>query len=226
MKKLLDKLYKQAERDNINNIIKLHKKYATGNIENFLDNGCWDGKNTFAYNVKAENIYGTDVVMFQNIDSRIKFKIWDSNNSILDFPDNYFDLITSNQVIEHLSDIDNYFENISRVLKKNGIFIVSSNNLSSWHNIFALSAGFMPFDLQSFSRKTASSGNPLGIHNNEPVDPVMCHKTIYTAKGIGALGENYGLYYLENLTAGYYPFNVLANIDKTHSAFFAIAFKK
>lgn len=44
------------------------------------------------------------------------------------FNDNQFDIVACFDVIEHLLDIENVFKEVFRVLKKDGIFVVSSQN--------------------------------------------------------------------------------------------------
>jgi SAM-dependent methyltransferase len=219
-------MYINAEDDNMNNIIALYEKFMP-KPDRFLDTWCWDGLNTKRYGVPAKSIHWTDVILSPSLEmENLQFLEWNSNTDRVWYEDNSFDLIISNQVIEHLTEIDNYFTEISRILKKWGIFIVSSNNLSSWHNIFALMLWWIPFDLQNFSITSASTGNPLWIHNGEWVHFAMRHKTIYVPRAIKELWERYGMVYLENKWAWYYPFNYLAKFDARHSAFFAIAFQK
>ena len=44
----------------------------------------------------------------------------DKINDRIDFPDNYFDLVSMLAVIEHLPDVRNMLEEIQRVLKPGG----------------------------------------------------------------------------------------------------------
>jgi 2-polyprenyl-3-methyl-5-hydroxy-6-metoxy-1,4-benzoquinol methylase len=55
---------------------------------------------------------------------------WNIENS-------FFDLVHANQVIEHVSDVDHFAGEIFRVLRPGGKIIISTENASSWHNIFA-----------------------------------------------------------------------------------------
>ena len=150
LKSILADMYISAEEDNMKNIISLHNKYKPSPWY-FLDTGCWDGLNTQKYGVSAVHIHGTDLSQSPSLQMpELNFMIWDSNSDKAWYADNFFDLIISNQVIEHLTEIDNYMAEVSRILRKWWIFIVSSNNLSSWHNIVALVMGWTPFDLQNF----------------------------------------------------------------------------
>ena len=55
----------------------------------------------------------------------------------LPFSDDSFDLITANMVVEHLSDPETQFREISRVLKPNGVFIFHTPNASGYFTVLA-----------------------------------------------------------------------------------------
>ena len=59
--------------------------------------------------------------------------------------DNSVDVVVSDQVIEHLTDVvDNFVKEIFRILKPEGYAVISTENLSSWNNLFALLFGYGP----------------------------------------------------------------------------------
>lgn len=72
----------------------------------------------------------------------------DVNTEMFPFPDQYFDLVTSFGVIEHLVYYDNLIREAYRVLKKNGFFILSMPNLGSYINRVALLLGYQPRDVE------------------------------------------------------------------------------
>lgn len=51
----------------------------------------------------------------------------------LPFPDNTFDLVTMNQVLEHVQDIQRVLEEALRVLKPNGVLLFSTPNYLSFY---------------------------------------------------------------------------------------------
>jgi SAM-dependent methyltransferase len=62
----------------------------------------------------------------------------------LPYEDEFFDVVIANQVLEHTKEIFFIFSEVSRVLKKGGIFVVGVPNLASLHNRVALLFGLQP----------------------------------------------------------------------------------
>ena len=62
----------------------------------------------------------------------------------LPFSDEFFDIVLSNQVIEHTKELFWIFSEIARVLKKEGLAVIGCPNLGSWHNRVALLFGRQP----------------------------------------------------------------------------------
>ena len=75
--------------------------------------------------------------------------------------------MVSNQVIEHLADTDVFVAEIARVLEPGGYAVISTENLASWHNVFALVFGWQPFSLTNVSATCMGLGNPLAVHRAE-----------------------------------------------------------
>jgi SAM-dependent methyltransferase len=68
----------------------------------------------------------------------------DIENDALPFADEYFDVVIANQILEHTKEIFFIFSEVSRVLKKGGIFVIGVPNLASLHNRIALLFGLQP----------------------------------------------------------------------------------
>lgn len=114
----------------------------------------------------------------------VNFRSVDLNGPI-PWPDNSVDLIIADQLIEHLVEVDNFLEEIYRILKKGGRFIVGTENLAHPRNIFSLALGYVPMNV-SYS-KQANIGNPfIPIIEASNQDPYMCHHKVFTT---GALLE-------------------------------------
>jgi len=145
------------------------------------------------------------------------------------YKSDFFDCIVSNQVIEHLSHLDHFLSEASRVLKPGGILITSTNNLSSWHNIFALILGWAPFDLANSSIRILGLGNPWSIHygKSDIRGSSWTHKCVYTSHWLRVWLDLYGLETIKIMGAGYYP--LPATIGKwfpLHSAFITLISQK
>ena len=65
-------------------------------------------------------------------------------SSGLDFGDESFDAVICGEVIEHVIDTDRLVSEIKRVLKPNGIMILTTPNLAYFVNRFMLLAGLQP----------------------------------------------------------------------------------
>ena len=232
MKDYFQNLYLSAERLNTANIVQALT--ITGPHANFLDVGCWDGNNTeiWAKAAKAKAVFGIEPVRAAGqkaVKKNIKVLFvkadrerWPLNNSSMD-------CIVTNQVVEHLSDIDFFLKESSRVLKKNGYLVVSTNNLSSWHNIFALLFGWAPFDLSNASEIKSGLGNPLAIHRykDNQWGKSWTHKCIYTSKWFSDWCLLYGLKLHSQYGSGYYPLPAgVGNMNKTHCALMTLVFQK
>lgn len=219
-----------AYKLNKNNIIKLLEKNSNAK---FLDLGCDDGAWTMklAKIIDTKNVFGYEIVKKAAEKAKsmgVKVKIGDLNSKLL-YGDNTFDIIHANQVIEHLNNTDLFLDEIYRILKPNGYAIISTENLSSWHNIFALVLGYMPFSLTNISSKTGAIGNPLAPHYGKKVWNVDSwqHQRIFTIRGLKDLSKISGFNVKKILTSGYYPFgNIFSKIDPSHSAFIAIKISK
>lgn len=81
----------------------------------------------------AKKVYGVDIsekaIEYSKeyfCDKNLIFKCGDATN--LGFQDNMFDVIVSFETVEHIMNYHEYLEEIMRVLKLNGIFIVSTPN--------------------------------------------------------------------------------------------------
>ncbi len=69
----------------------------------------------------------------------------------LPFDNETVDIVIANQVLEHCKEIFWIFHEVSRVLKKDGIFIVGVPNLASFHNRALLLAGRQPTPIKTAS---------------------------------------------------------------------------
>jgi SAM-dependent methyltransferase len=144
----------------------------------------------------------------------------------LPYEDNSFDVVMSNQVIEHLADTDTFVREIRRILRPGGIAVVSTENLAAWHNVISLLFGWLPFSLTNISEVQKGIGNPLGLHRGEPGES-RGHLRVLTVRGLRELFEIHGLHVDSVVGAGYFPLpRALARVDPRHAVFLTIRARK
>lgn len=100
-----------------------------------LDQACGEGVwlNQFAKFTDPKNVYGFDIdpesieiALKQTSIPKDNLKVCAAEN--LDFPSNYFDIVFSNEVLEHVNDDKKSVEEVMRVLKPGGQFIFFTPN--------------------------------------------------------------------------------------------------
>jgi ubiquinone/menaquinone biosynthesis C-methylase UbiE len=116
-----------------------------------IDLGC--GSGTFSSLVKqkicCEKIWGVDLHDGGLDMARQKGVLVTKSDLNIRLPleMNSFDVVVSNQVIEHLFYPIRFMKEIYRILKPGGYAVVSTENLASWDNIAALIFGNTPFSM-------------------------------------------------------------------------------
>lgn len=137
-------------------------------------------------------------------------------------------MVHANQVIEHVADVDHFAQEVYRILKPGGHAIISTENASSWHNIFALLLGWQMFSLTNMSGKGGGIGNPFALHRGTAHEfKSWTHKTIFSLRGLSEFFGMHGFEVIKSTGAGYYPFPaLLGSLDKKHSHFITILIRK
>lgn len=124
----------------INNLDIKHKK--------ILDIGCFDG--TFLSLIKNRNnkFYGLDASDYafkQSVKKKITVKqFFFDDITKIPFKQSSFDLINAGEIIEHIYDTDFFLEEIRRLLKKDGLLLISTPNLASLGRRVLLLLGINP----------------------------------------------------------------------------------
>jgi 2-polyprenyl-3-methyl-5-hydroxy-6-metoxy-1,4-benzoquinol methylase len=114
-----------------------------------LDIGCGSGEITLLIKqaMNPKEVYGIDIsdqAIALACPKGIKaFKV-DISSSKFPFSDGFFDVIVAGEVVEHLFDPDFFFDEVFRILKPQGVFILTTPNLAAWYNRIALLFGFQP----------------------------------------------------------------------------------
>lgn len=129
-----------------------------------LDIGCYDGgvgmilKNKFG---KKCQIYGVDSApnsVKMALKNGLKAKLNDITKGI-NFESNMFDYVFAGEIIEHLYDTDFFLEEIKRVLKPNGILIITTPNFISFGRRIYYLFGKGAFMEQSFTLPDRAAGH-------------------------------------------------------------------
>ena len=158
---------------------------------NLLDLGCSDGSLTLGiknlFNLNLEKIFGLEYD-----DKRVKlarerginsFQL-DLNKDKIPFEDNELDLITANQVLEHIFELENLLSEVHRVLSPKGFFVLGTPNLAALHERLSLLFGYNP--------STWHTANiQIGLLRGKPTNHRE-HVNGFTIKGLRYLLEYYG----------------------------------
>jgi ubiquinone/menaquinone biosynthesis C-methylase UbiE len=218
-------MFENAMTLNKENILELLRPDPEARL---LDLGCDNGNWTMALGnqLKSKHLFGIEIVD-ERANQAQKQGIDVTNSNLeqgISFQDDSFDVVHANQVIEHVSNIDLFLTEINRVLKPDGYAIISTENGSSWHNIFASLMGWQIFSLTNCTRKLSGIGNPLAIHRNESgALQSWTHKVIFNYRGLKELFEVFEFIDIEILGAGYYPFPAsMGKWDPRHSHFLTL----
>ncbi len=211
------------------NLANIESMLATRPGGILLDLGCDDGANTtrFAAAARAAETHGLELIEERAelaAGRGVQVRIGDLDQRF-PFDDRSFDVVVSNQVIEHLCDTDNFVRESYRVLRPGGLAVVSTENLASWHNIGALMFGWQPFSLTNVSDRRLGIGNPLAIHRGEQLTLASWqHMRVFAYRGLQELYEAHGFIVERISGAGYYPLPAwLARADGRHAAFLTMS---
>jgi hypothetical protein len=115
------------------------------------------------------------------------------------------------------------------VLRPGGLACISTNNLSSWHNVISLGLGMQPMPMHVSDEIIV--GNPLNPeHRWGHRDVGRTHLRLFTARALSELAGYHGLALERLTTVGYYPLppmlaRVAARVDPLHGAFLVGIFR-
>jgi SAM-dependent methyltransferase len=209
-----------SNKPRIDRLIKIFSIFKQ-DIGRFLDIGCGDG--AIALLLKsachATEVYGleqNDEYASVARQKGIVTYTLDVDKNQYPFPNDYFDAVFAGEVLEHLNDPDHFFEEIHRILRKRGIFVLTTPNLAAWHNRVALMLAFQPFGIDN-SWRHANAGKMYSFSHDKSsqaeykigtkiVPPNNRHQKLYTRRALKSILELDGF---EILQCGGYPYPVL-----------------
>ncbi|MBV9277717.1 MAG: class I SAM-dependent methyltransferase [Candidatus Eremiobacteraeota bacterium] len=230
VRRMLGRMFERAISANERSIVMLAAHAANGRAALTLcDLGCGDGRLTqaVAHAVNASRVVTVETQQ-PNVESvRARgFEVNESDlNGRLDLPSDSFDVVVSNQVIEHLYETDVFLAEVFRITKPGGTAIISTENAASWHNVAALLIGWQPFSLTNITAKEGGVGNPLAFFSGgEGAVFAMQHHRILALRALVELIGLHGFEVTAVRGAGYYPLPAgIGNIDRRHAHFITVA---
>jgi methionine biosynthesis protein MetW len=181
-----------------------------------LDLGCGTGEFTVrvAAQVQAAESHGVELLEDWAAAARdrgIDVVLSDLGQR-LPYEDDFFDVVHSNQVIEHMRDTDHFVSEVRRVLRPGGYAVISTNNLSSWHNVISLTLGWQPPPCHVSDEVIV--GNPANFQDGVAGYLGQMHLRLFTARALAELAAHHGLDVEADRGAG-----SVARLDRRHAAF-------
>lgn len=117
----------------------------------FLDLGCGKGTQMKEFmQIFEGSFHGIDLTS-SKIDS-VSVKSCNLENESLDYENNFFDIVFSKSVIEHVNNTENFVKEVYRVLKPGGVFIVMAPDWQTqMKNFYDDFTHVKPFTIRSLS---------------------------------------------------------------------------
>jgi len=155
-----------------------------------LDIGCrWGNDLKKVSSIDADmNIFGVDVcshaieVASKELEKNQNIHLCRAKGEDLPFEDSYFDIVFSSEVIEHVKEVGQFMEEVHRVLKNQGVFIITT---PSRFNLTHLIGKLVPSPFKKSLRKCVYYMNP----GDPDVNP---HVYEYTPRELKELFEKNG----------------------------------
>lgn len=111
------------------------------NGNRLLDIGCGDGSLGVLAQLKYRETYGIDIAQKAveiSVSKGIKASVFNFNEGILPYENQYFDTVTCLAALQYLYDPIFVFEEVCRVMKKGGTFIFTVPNMRAFWRIYRL----------------------------------------------------------------------------------------
>jgi SAM-dependent methyltransferase len=220
----LSRLFAATEQQNQEAILSMLPSARGGEL---LDVGTSDGAFTVrvAQRLEARGVTGVELIPAHAQAARargVDAVVADVDEG-LPFEDGRFSTVHANQVIEHLHHTDHFLSEVRRVLAPDGLACISTNNLSSWHNVASLALGWQP--MPAHASDEVIVGNPLNPeHDRAHADAGRVHRRLFTRRALAEACAHHGLRTAALRGAGYYPLPPVfagpaARLDPTHAAY-------
>ena len=129
-----------------------------GKAKHVLDYGCGPGFGSEILSRYAKKVIAVDIrtkainyAKSKYIKPNLSFQIISSSKP-LPFEDNYFDVIISSHVIEHIPNVSSYLNELNRILKVNGVLILSTPNRK--FRLLPFQKPYNPYHLREYTPKS------------------------------------------------------------------------
>jgi SAM-dependent methyltransferase len=155
------------------------------------------------------------------------------------------DAVMVSDVLEHLVETAMFVGQVHRILKPGGYAVLSTPNLASWHNIFALVLGLQPFSgphLAHFSqadlgvirrmrKDTCQELADQGWAEVEGESIMYRHVVVAAYRSLRRLLEAQGFAIERRIMVGYYPLppaleKVMTRLDPLHASHIVLKVRK
>ena len=176
--------------------------FLKGNCnQKVLDLGCSNGELTgkIANTIGTSNVYGIEInkdMANKAKNKGIAVSVSDLNK-VFPFAKETFDIISANQILEHVWNTDNFFREINRVLKKGGYAVISTPNLSAFHSIFFILLGQQTPVIHLIDRQVGNFLRGVRAHGHYKAFniPALVDLSKYYGFSVETI-KGFGLYFL------------------------------
>lgn len=167
----------------------------------YLDIGCNEGRFTLecARAAGAEEVYGIEIdpdIAARARERGIDVRVLDAGNRY-PFPDNCFELVTMNQLLEHVLDTDRALSECFRVLDHGGRLLISSPNLCSLFQRMLVLAGMQPTTLHVSKVQVGNFMRGTETRNE--------HVHAFAMSALADLLQYHGFKIVQKAGSGFYP---------------------
>ncbi len=122
-----------------------------GQNKRVLDVGCYDGSISKLLLPNKNEVYGVDIsekaVELAKLNGIQAFTC--DIEDKLPFLDNFFDVVVAGEIIEHIFDVDNFLNEINRILKIGGYLVLTTPNLACFNSRWRLLLGKNPYNIET-----------------------------------------------------------------------------
>lgn len=181
-------------------VVQAIKKYTPKSKPTIVEFGGVYGSMEILKKELGAEVFSVNVTEEQLIDC--EKKILADITSDIPLPDNTADVIICLDTFEHLIEPDKALQNAKRILKENGLLVITKPNLASLPNRISLLFGYMPTNYCPAEKRY---GCLFGEKNSS------WHKTVLTQIGLKRFLEDYG--FKVKQTTGYsYSYNKIIQL--------------